>query len=91
MKYVTGALEGIRRLNERLAAAIEKVMLVPHWWQRFAVEPTRVPQAGQSFGRGCFSSERKMAANCSRHLSSFQRQRCERGNGNPCGQSAAFL
>lgn len=30
MKYVTGALEGIRRLKDLLAAASEKVMLVPH-------------------------------------------------------------
>lgn len=30
MKYVTGAFEGIRRLKDLLAAASEKVMLVPH-------------------------------------------------------------
>ena len=30
IRYVTGALEGRIWLNDRLAAAIEKVMLVPH-------------------------------------------------------------
>ena len=50
---MAGDVVGISRPSERLAAASENVMLAPHWWQRVAPAPTSVPQAGQSFGRGC--------------------------------------
>jgi hypothetical protein len=35
---------------------MENVKLAPHWWQRPALEPTSVPQAGHNRGRateGC--------------------------------------
>lgn len=67
--------------SERLIAAIENVRLVPHWWQRFAVEPTRVPQAGHKLGRRCFSREPNAEENLLRSLSIFKRQRSGSGNG----------
>jgi hypothetical protein len=60
--YVTGEVCGIQRLSERLAADKENVMFAPHTWHLVAVEPTSVPQAGQSRGRRVFGSEWNMAA-----------------------------
>src|SRR2546423_15425494 len=49
---VTGA--GPEKIPERLrlAAASEKLRLVPHSWHRVALMPTREPHAGHSLGRG---------------------------------------
>jgi hypothetical protein len=55
--YVTGEVCGINRATDRLAAAMENVMLAPHWWHLVAVEPTSVPQAGHNRGRMVFGSE----------------------------------
>jgi hypothetical protein len=38
-----------------LNATSENRKLVPHSWQRVALIPTKAPQAGQIFGRGCCS------------------------------------
>ncbi|HLW80531.1 MAG TPA: hypothetical protein VKS20_00670 [Candidatus Acidoferrales bacterium] len=62
-------------------AAMENVRLAPHAWQRFAVEPTSVPQAGHKRGRRCFSCEPNVEEKRSRSLSIFQRQRSGSGNG----------
>ncbi len=67
--------------SERLIAAMENVRLVPHSWQRVAVEPTRVPQAGHKLGRRCFSCEWNVEEKLSRNLSIFKRQRSGSGNG----------
>jgi hypothetical protein len=67
--YVTGEVCGMKRLIERLAAAKEKVMFAPHWWHFVAVEPTSVPQAGQSRGRDTLGSEWNIAASWLRQRS----------------------
>jgi hypothetical protein len=50
---VTGARPPKNPEKRRFMAAIEKVRLVPHWWQRVVLMPTKVPHAGQILGRGC--------------------------------------
>jgi hypothetical protein len=55
--YVTGEVCGINRPTDRLAAAMENVMLAPHWWHLVAEEPTSVLQAGHRRGRIVFGSE----------------------------------
>src|SRR5258707_6307071 len=51
---VTGA--GPEKTPDRLrfTAAMENFKLVPQLWQRVAVIPTREPQLGHSWGRGCW-------------------------------------
>jgi hypothetical protein len=51
--YVAGDVVGISWPSERLAAASENRTLAPHWGQRVATVPTRLPHDGQIFGRGC--------------------------------------
>ena len=91
MIYVAGEVAGRNRPNERLMAASENVMFAPHWWQRVAVEPTSVPQAGQMRGRAFSWREPKIEENLSRKRSSFQRRRGDSGNGFPCEKISAFL
>jgi hypothetical protein len=57
---------GNKRLNDRLAAAIPKFMLAPHWWHFAALAPTSVPQEGHSFGRGASRGPPKIPLNFSR-------------------------
>jgi len=51
--YVAGAVVGISRPRDRLAAASEKFTLAPHCGHFVATEPTRLPHDGQIFGRAC--------------------------------------
>jgi hypothetical protein len=67
--YVTGEVCGMKRLIDRLAAAKENVMFAPHWWHLVAVEPTRVPHAGQRRGRETLGSEWNIAASWLRQRS----------------------
>src|ERR1700720_4909588 len=51
---VTGAGPAKTPDKLRLTAAMENFRFVPQLWQRVALIPTREPQEGQSFGRGCW-------------------------------------
>src|ERR1700704_2785959 len=51
---VTGAGPEKTPARLRFTAAMENFRLVPQLWHRVALIPTREPQFGQSWGRGCW-------------------------------------
>src|SRR5438270_3666733 len=88
---VTGACPPKNSARPLLIATIEKLRFVPHSWQRVALTPTNVPQAGQILGRGAGFSAAKRDRN-----EFFQRSNCHchrfgSGNSPPCDLRIAFL